>query len=237
MKYFIFVALLISGTALYAQQIQLHYDFRHSIDPELNRTNFPSVSFEYFKGVEKGAFLFKMQTDFNGSKNNPGQLFLQVSKSMKFWKPKIYLSAGYSGGLGVAPPSFGYYLTNSFNTGVSYPFQWKGAWMSANLTYRYSAFPKPSHDPQCTIYFGRGFLNYRIFLAGSFVGWTENRNQGTDYTKGLSGKKFAFFGDPQVWIKVKGQLSAGTRISVFYHLLTDKNTIQVYPTLAVKNQF
>ena len=238
MKLSLPLILLLFALSGQAQQLQFHYDFRHSIDPKLNRRNFPSLTFEYFKGNDStGSFLFKMQTDFHGTQSNPGQLFIQVSKSVRYWQPKLYLSFTYSGGLGVAPPSYGYYLTNSFGIGASYPFQWKGAWLSANLVYRYNAFPKPSHDPQFTFYFGKGFFNYKLWVAGSFVFWTENRNQGTDFTSDLSGKKLAFFGDPQLWVKLKRTVSIGSRINVFYHVLTTNHQIQVYPTLAVRNQF
>ncbi|GAB3944079.1 DUF5020 family protein [Spirosoma harenae] len=221
-----------------AQQLQLHYDFRHSLDPDLNRRNFASLSYEYFKSNDStGSFLLKMQTDFSGENNNVGQLFLQVSKNIRFWKPKVYLALTYTGGLGVAPPSYGYYLTNTFGVGVAYPFQWKSAWFSTSLVYRYNAFPKASYDPQLTFYFGRGFFNYRIMIAGSLVAWSENRNQGNEFTKDMSGKKIAFFGDPQCWVKLTKTVSIGTRINLFYHTLTNANQVQVYPTLALKNQF
>lgn len=235
MKTVLFVILCLTGQA---QQLQLHYDFRHSIDPVLNRRNFASLSFEYFKSNDSaGSFLLKMQTDFSGENNNLGQLFLQVSKNIRFWKPKAYLALTYSGGLGVAPPAYGYSINNTFGVGVAYPFQWRGAWFSTSVVYRYSAFLKPSYDPQVTFYFGRGFFNYRIMVAGSLVAWSENRNQGNEFTKELDGKKIAFFGDPQCWIKLNKTLSAGSRINLFYHVNTPANQIQVYPTLALKNQF
>ena len=226
------------ATLAQAQQLQLHYDFRHSIDPEHNPRNFPSLSFEYFKSNDStGSFLLKMQTDFNGVKSNPGQSFLQVSKNLRFWKPKVYLSLNYSGGLGVAPPAYGYYISNAFGAGLSYPFQWKGAWLSANLMYRYNAFPKGSHDAQLNVYFWKGFFHYKLQAAGSIVAWTENRNQGTDFTKNLSGKKFAFFGDPQIWLNVWKGLSVGSRINLFFHVYSEDNEVQVYPTLALRHQF
>ncbi|SFD81665.1 DUF5020 family protein [Spirosoma endophyticum] len=231
----IFCVTSLSGQA---QQLQLHYDFRHSINATLNRRNFASLTFEYFKGNDStGSFLLKTQTDFTGENNNVGQIFVQVSKNLRYWRPKIQLALTYSGGLGVAPPAYGYYLTNTVGVGAAYPFQWRGAWFSTSIVYRYSAFPKPSHDPQLTFYFGRGFFNYRIMVAGSLVAWSENRNQGNDFTKEMSGKKVAFFGDPQCWVKLTKAVSIGSRINLFYHVLTDANQLQVYPTLALKNQF
>lgn len=181
--------------------------------------------------------LFKLQTDLKGKNNNVGQVFTQISQSLRFWKPKLYLSLNYSGGLGITSDAYGFYLSNSFGVGVSYPFQWKGAWFATNLLFRYNAFDQPSYDPQFTFYFGKGFLDYKIFIAGSFVFWTENRNQGNDDTQNLSGKKFAFFGDPQIWIRIKNGFSVGSRINVYYHLLSEDDQIQFYPTLGTKYQF
>lgn len=238
MKHLMMWFLLSASTYLQAQQLQLHYDFRHSIDPELQRRDFAYLSFEYFKSQDTmGSFLLKAQMDFNGDKNNIGQLFVQVSQSLRFWKPKVYLALNYSGGLGVVPPTYGYYLNNSLGLGAAYPFQWKGAWLSASMGYRYNIFNKPSHDVQATFYFGKGFFNYKLMIAGSLVAYSENRNHGDEWTKALSGKKVAFFGDPQIWYRIKGPFSIGSRWSVFYHVLTDKNAVQVYPSLALKREF
>ena len=95
----------------------------------------------------------------------------------------------------------------------------------------------PSRYISGHFYFGRGFFNYKLFVGGSFVAWTENRNQGTADTQSLHGKKAAFFGDPQVWIKVKGGFSVGSRINVFYHLITADDKVQLYPTIGTKFQF
>lgn len=230
MKKFIAIALIFAASDVLSQNLQVHYDPR----------NFPSVSFEYFKNIdtlESGSFLFKMQTDFKGERTNASQVFLQLSQTLRFWKPKIYLSLSYSGGLGIAPGGFGYYLANSFATGASYPFQWKGAWLSASVLYRYNAFASASHDVQGTFYFGKGFNNYKIFVGGSLVAWTENKNQGNDFTAGQYGKKFAFFGDPQLWLRIKNGFSVGSRINVYYHVLTMENKVQVFPTVGVKYQF
>ena len=240
MKISQFLFFVLFSIECFGQNLQIHYDFRHSVDPNLNSKNFPGFVFEYFKDLDTlgtGSFMLKLQTDFNGNKSNVGQVFTQISQSIKFWKPKIYFSANYSGGLGVTPDSYGYYIANSFGIGVAYPFQWRGAWVATSLLFRYNSFEKPSYDPQFTFYFGRGFLNYRIFTDGSFVCWTENRNRGDNYTASLKGKKFAFFGDPKIWIKVNAGFSMGTKFNVFYNLLGGEGKIQIYPTIGAKYQF
>jgi hypothetical protein len=231
---------LISSLSLLSQNIQLHYDFRHTVDPGLNEKNFPAFSFEYFKDLDTsgtGSFLFKLDARLDGKNSNIGQVFTQISQTLRFWKPKPRLALNYSGGLGVTPASYGYYISNAFGVGIAYPFQWSGAWIAASLSFRVNFFDKPSYDPQLTLYFGKGFFNFRIFTDGSFVFWTENKNQGTESTMDLSGKKFAFFGDPKLWIRIRGGFSVGSKVNIFYNLIGKEGQIQFYPTIGTKYQF
>lgn len=240
MKLLLFLSIIMLSGSAVSQNLQLHYDFRHTADPGLNPRNFTSCSFEYFKDIDTigtGSFLLKLDVRFDGSNNNTGQAFTQISQSLKFWKRRIYLSVNYSGGLGVTPESFGFYIANSYGLGVSLPFQWKGAWFAAATSVRYNAFEKPSYDPQFIFYFSKGFFNYKIFTAGSFVFWTQNRDQGNEFTADLSGKKIAFFGDPQLWIRIRAGFSAGSKANVYYNLLTGKEEIKFYPTLGLKYEF
>jgi hypothetical protein len=240
MKYLLCSAFIFLSLTGVSQNLQLHYDLRHITDPELNPKNFPTFSFEYFKNIdtlETGSFLLKLDALLNGRNNNVGQVFTQISQTLRFWDPKIYISLNYSGGLGVTPDAFGYYLYNSLGFGLAYPFKWKGAWVATSLYLRVNAFDKPSYDPQFNLYFGKGFFNYKIFVSGSFVFWTQNRNRGNDYTEELKGKKFAFFGDPQIWFRIKNGFSVGSRINVYYHLISEDNQIQLYPTIGTKYQF
>lgn len=235
-----FFSLLFFWLPGFSQNIQLHYDFRHTLHPRLNSTDFPTFSFEYFKNIDTlgtGSFLMKVQVDLNGKNHNVSQVFTQLSQSLRFWKPGIYLAINYSGGLGVTRDAFGFYLANSFAAGVSYPFQWKGAWLATNLLLRLNVFEKISYDPQFTFYFGKGLHKYKFFIASSFVFWTQNKNEGNDHTKNRQGKKFAFFGDPQIWIRIKNGLSAGSRINVLYHLVSEDDQVQFYPTAGLKYQF
>ncbi|MGI4862799.1 MAG: DUF5020 family protein [Janthinobacterium lividum] len=234
------LGLLLPARRLLAQNLQLHYDLRHTLDPDATPSNFTSLTFEYFKNIDTlnhGAFLFKLQADLTGQLHNQGQLYTQLTQTLRYWKPKVQLALNYTAGLGVTPDGYGYYLTSTLGAGLAYPFQWKGAFLSVNALYRYTAFKRPSYDPQLTFYFGRGFFHYKLFAAGSLVGWTENRNQGTPETSQLSGKKVAFFGDPQLWFTVCKGLAVGSRVNVYYHLLSTEDRVQLYPTLGVKHQF
>jgi len=242
-----FWLLLISLSAL-SQQLQLHYDLRHSVDPEHTSKNFPAFYFEYFRptrpdsaygAIKRGSFLFKMQSEFSGERNNTSQFYMQISQGFRCWQPKIYIQFQYNGGLGIAEPgSYGFYLTNAFSIGASYSFQWKGkAFFNLYTSYKYTAFKKASHDNISAFFWLAFFSSYRISFTGNIVGWTENRNHGDVVTMNKTGKKFSLYSDPQIWFKIYRGLALGSRVSVYYHTLTEDDRVQAYPSVALRYQF
>ena len=242
MKYQILSLLFFFTGFVYSQKLELHYDLRHSTDPKHNAKNFPTLYFEYFKTqdsghafIKPGSFLFKMQADLLGEKNNIGKFYMQVSQTFRFWTPKIYLHLSYSGGLGVTEPKqYSFYITNTYSAGVAYPLQWKGTWLSTVLDYKYISYEKPSYDLLYTLYWWKGFLNYKMEFAGDFSIWTENKNHGDPDTMNISGKRFSFFAEPQIWLNLNKSFSMGSKINLYYRVLTNENLFQVYPTAAIK---
>jgi len=239
MKFPILVVLLCLGYSVYAQNIQFHYDLRHTADPELNDVNFPTINFEYYKQVDslgRYAFMLQFQSTLDGKHNYIGQYFTQISQSMRFWEPKISLYLTYSGGLGIAAGKYPYYIPNSYGIGTSWTISLKNTWIVPGLCFRVNAFDKPSYDPQLSLYFGKGFFNFKIFTSGSFTFWTENRNHGGENTTDLAGKKFAFVGNPQIWVRVKNKFSLGSKVNVYYNLMAE-NQVRLYPTIGSKFEF
>jgi len=227
-----FFLILIASAPLLtqAQNLQFHYDLRHTVAPAQNPRNFTTVYFEYWKKqqdsghsvVKPGSFLFKTEADLYGSGNNIGKFFLQVSQSLRLWKPKVYLALQYSGGAGITEPKqYSYYISNTFSAGIEYPFQWKGIWLTSQLYLRYTA---SSVDPLLTLYWWKGFLNYRLEIAGDVSIWTQNAG---------GSKRFYFFAEPQLWYKFLQQLSAGTKINLYYPADTE-GPLQIAPTIAVR---
>ena len=245
MKYLVLLTILFYSPAIFAQDIQLHYDFRHSIDPALNSRNFPTIYFEYFKPMDStssfikpGAFFMKMEDDLEGSQDNIDKAFMQVSQTFRLWQPKIFAAVQYSGGLGVTTPAqYSYYINNCFSIGPSYPFQWKGGYFNAEIFYNYNILTEPSNDVMLSFYWGKGFWNYKLEFDGDFELYTLNRNQGTPATEDLKGKIVSFFGEPQVWLKVKGNLSMGSKVLLYYHVISTQDLFEVYPTIAVRIKF
>ncbi|WP_166727730.1 DUF5020 family protein [Mucilaginibacter gilvus] len=243
MKFLFFLtAILFANGLVYGQQLQLHYDLRHTLNPVRNAKNFPTMYFEYFKTIDSGKtlvkpgnFLLKLQADLVGEQANIGKYYMQVSQEVRFWQPKLFINLQYSGGLGITTPrQYSYYIVNTYAIGLSYPFKIGDAYLSSVLNYKYVPYTRPSHDLLFTTYFYKGLLNYKAEIAGSFSCWTENKNHGDDPEINLKDKRFYFFFEPQFWYKVNGGLYIGTKLNAFYHVNTADNIVEVYPTAAVK---
>jgi hypothetical protein len=227
---------------IFSQTLQLHYDARHSIDPKYNAKNFPTLYFEYFKNqdsvksfIKPGSFLLKMQADFLGDKGNMGNFYMQVSQSFKFWKPNIYLNIQYSGGLGITEPKqYSYYISNTFSAGLAYPFKWGNAYLASVIELKYRPYNKPSYDGLFTQYWWKGLWNYKAEFSGDFSIWTENRNHGDITTINLHGKRFFFFAEPQFWYNINSVFAFGTKLFIYYHIITYDNVLQFYPTIAIR---
>lgn len=242
MKKLILITLCVCSFQAYSQNLQLHYDLRYSIDPTHNSKNFPTVYFEYFKQqtdtssfIRPGSFLFKVETDLQGDKNNVGKSFIQATQTFRLWEPKIFVGVQYSGGLGVTEPKqYSYYINNALSIGPSVPFQWQGAYFNAFVYYTYNMLKKPSNDIMLSLYWWKGFFNYKLEFAGDFELYTLNKNHGDDFTKGLNGKTVSFFGEPQVWFNLNKSFALGSKQLLYYHVNTSENLFQVYPTVAVR---
>jgi Domain of unknown function (DUF5020) len=245
MKYLFLAIMLLCTASAFSQNLQLHYDLRHTVDPQHNPQNFPTLYFEYFKAmdttssfIKPGAFFIKIESDLQGDRDNIGKSFIQASQTFRLWQPKIYAAVQYSGGLGVTDPAqYSYYINNCLSIGPSYPFQWKGAYFNAEVFYNYNIYKRPSNDVMLSFYWGKGFWNYKVELDGDFELYTLNRNQGDAATQNLTGKLVCFFGEPQVWFKVKGGFSMGSKAIMYYHVITTQNLFEVYPTIAARIKF
>jgi hypothetical protein len=242
MKYYLVLISILFCLQIKGQSLQLHYDARHTLDPKNNAKNFITLYFEYIKQldtgktfVKPGSFFLKLQADLVGDQSSIGKYYMQISQEVRFWKPKFFINLQYSGGLGITDPKeYSYYIQNTYQTGISYPFKWAGAYFSTVLNYKYVSYKKPSHDFSYTFYFYKGLWNYKAEFAGDFYIATENKNHGDEYTANLQGKHFLFFAEPQFWYKINKTLACGSKLNVFYHILTNKDETQTYPTIGIR---
>src|SRR5215813_1305444 len=100
MKFILLALLSVASVSALSQQLQFHYDLRHTVDPKHTKKNFPAFYFEYFRSpaadsmygrLKPGSFLLKAQSELSGERNNIGQYYIQISQGFRFWKPRVYL--------------------------------------------------------------------------------------------------------------------------------------------------
>jgi len=220
-----------------AQDLQLHYDWRHTVDPRNNARDFPALTFKTFKALEFGSFLLKLEANLDGAQHNVSQGYLEVSQTVRFWKAPVYVLGEYSGGLGLFDGGGGgFYIANAYHLGVAYPFQLHGGWASAAVAYKHTNFSRASHDPQATLYWGRP-LGRRWAFASTGVFWTQNRNHGDEFTASLSGKEGAFLVENEIWWRAIGLVSVGSEVRVSRNVYAADGRLLVYPTLGMRYLF
>jgi Domain of unknown function (DUF5020) len=220
-----------------AQELQLHYDWRHTTDPRNNARNFPSLAFKTFKALEFGSFLLKLEADLNGTRHNVSKGYMEISQTLRFWAAPIYVLGEYSGGLGVFDGgNGGFYLDNAYHIGASHPFPWQGGFGNVSLAYRYANLSRASHDPQASLYWGRTFGG-RWSFASTGVFWTQNRNRGDERTADLTGKRDSFLVENEIWWRVAGLVSVGSNVRVSRNVYATDGRLLVYPTMGIRYRF
>jgi hypothetical protein len=220
-----------------AQDLQLHYDWRHTIDPRNNPRDFPALTFKSFKAMGFGSFLLKLEANLDGAQHNVSKGYVEVSQTLRFWKAPVFALAEYTGGLGLFDGGGGgYSIANAYIIGAAYPFQWNGGWTNVSLGYKHTNFQRASHDPQMTLYWGRP-LGRRWAFASTGVLWTQSQNQGDDFTAKLSGKRASFLLENEIWWRAVGLVSVGSEVRVSRNVYATDGRLLVYPTLGVRYLF
>jgi hypothetical protein len=220
-----------------AQDLQIHYDWRHTIDPRNNPRDFPALTFKSFKGLEFGSFLLKLEANLDGTQHNISKGYLEVSQTVRFWNAPVYALVEYTGGLGLFEGAGGgYYIQNAYLVGSAYPFAWRGSWANVSLAYKHTNFQRPSHDPQATLYWGRS-IRERWAFASTGVFWTQNRNHGDEFTASLSGKQRSFLIENEIWWRAVGLVSVGTEIRVSRNVYATDGRLLLYPTVGMRYLF
>ena len=221
----------------HAQELQLHYDWRHTTDPRNNARNFPSLAFKSFKALPFGSFLLKLEADLDGTRHNVSKGYMEISQTIRFWSAPIYVLGEYSGGLGVFDGGGGgFHLDNGYHVGASYPFPWQGGFANVSLAYRYTNLERASHDPHASIYWGRPF-GTRWSFASTSVLWTQNRNRGDERTAALTGKRGAFLVENEIWWRAAGLVSIGSNVRISRNVYATDGRVVVYPTLGLRYAF
>lgn len=233
------IVVLIVTTNTFAQNLQLHYDTRHSLyGNKVSPSNYFTATFEMFKPDKWGHTFMFIDCDFNFNKKNPGLAYAEIARAFKIGDFPLMPHIEYNGGLGlVKGTDIGFSIPSAYLAGVQYPFQLGDFFMGTYVAYKLNAFAQNSHDVQWTLTWSSTLANGKISLSGFADVWTEDKQ----YTEGANakGKKISFVSEPQLWYNISDNLAIGTEVECSYNFVNKFAESKFYaiPTLATKWNF
>lgn len=228
MKKLFFVAILtLSGIGTYAQNLQLHYDFRRSGDEGAAPLGVLTSTVEMFKPDKYGSTFFFIDMNY-GERGVKGVslAYWEISRSLKFWDAPFAAHVEYNGGQGIGK-GFYFPINDAWLFGADY------IWNNSNFTrgftlsamYKYiQGFDSPSF--QLTGVWYMHMLDGKVTFSGFADFWKQTSKYG---------KKFVFLSEPQIWYNFNKNLSVGSEIEISSNFY--KKNIALCPTAAVKWNF
>lgn len=228
---FLFAALLVAVIGLRSQNVQLHYDFGHSIYDELSTRPKLTSTVEMFKADKWGSTFFFIDMDYGDGEVQSA--YWEISRELRFWEPPFSWHIEYNGGIK--------YIKDAYLTGITYT--WNKADFTKGFTftpmYKYLRGNESPNSFQLTgtwyIYFGEG----RFSFTGFADFWREKH---TDMYG--DPHEWVFLAEPQFWVnlnKFKGisdgfNLSVGTEWEISTNFAV-MDGLKWNPTLAMKWTF
>lgn len=230
-KFFIICAMLATGLAATAQNLQLHYDFgRHFYNDESDRQAV-TATFEHFRADKLGSWYYFIDLDVD--KYGMKAAYTEVSREFNFYKPNdkgaFAAHVEYDGGL---------------NRGMSYQqagligAAWNGHNTDFSKTYSLQVMYKhfindknPGRSAyasfQVTGVWGLNFCSNKLTFSGFFDLWSEKAGD----------RYLVFLSEPQLWYNFNKNFSAGTEFEFSYNFPYNNEKFYVNPTLALKYTF
>lgn len=217
--------------ALRAQNLQLHFDPRHTFygsDVPTASQNYLTATFEMFKPDQWGSTFMFVDFDLNNSKKNIGLAYAEIAREFKIGDFPLMPHLEFNGGLGN-----GFSIPSSYMAGFGYPFQLGNFFMSTYVAYKLNAFQEVSNDAQWTVTWNATVADGKLSLAGFLDLWSENK----DHTGAESGKKLIMLSEPQLWYNFTPNFALGTEVELSYNFVVGPNHFYAIPTLATKWNF
>ena len=232
MKKILLLCFMMTATAiLYAQNVQLHYDFGQSMHDELKDRPEIMTTIEMDKTDSWGSTYFYVDMGYGDDEMK--HAYWEFAREIKFWRGPISIHAEYNGGMKNIKDSWlgGFTYTSSNRNGS------KGYTLSA--MYKHIC----GHDDPSNFQFTTRWYMHIFKGAISFTGyadlWSEKH-------KDIKGKEhdFMFVAEPQAWINLHKigvfgnsfKLSLGAECEISNNL-RDMRGWSIIPRAAVKWNF
>lgn len=213
--------LALMSCKLFSQNLQLHWDF-------LNERNYPTLTFEMYKGDKWGSTFMFVDFDFPDFKQS-GTAYLELARNLKLGNCPVQLHAEYNGGLWANANGIGGHINNALLFGASYPFMIGKSVFEVVGTYKHIFGMDKKANFQVTGVWNIPLWGNKVTFSGFADVWSEQENMGT-------GRELVFITEPQLWFNFCQHFALGTEVEISKNFVAN-NDFKVFPTVGAKWTF
>lgn len=220
---FFTVLMLVTG-ATFAQNFQLHYDFREE------RQYFTST-LEMFKPDKYGATYWFVDVDYDyrhDGYKSASLSYLEIARYINLPLGNLSATVQYNDGL-IGTPVGRIPLGPVWLGGVSYPINLGFITLNTDLLYRMK-YNSDAPDAQITFVWTKTTLEGKITIDGFMDIWSEDKADG-------SGKQMVLLTEPQIWTNVTDHLAFGSEVEISKNFYGGTSNVKIFPTIAMKWNF
>ncbi len=228
MKKSIILLFILFPSFLMSQNLQVLYDFG-------NDRNYVTTTLEMYKPDKWGSTFYFVDFYYDfGPEKHPSGAYMEIARSLQFWKGPITAHIEYNGGLGSYPYPLSetgyaaYKINSAWLIGADYTMHNVDFTKLLTLQAMFKHIVGKQESAQLTAIWGLHFFKRKLSFTGFADFWLENNAANTTIT--------IFISQPQLWYNISEQLSAGTEIE-FANNFAGTDGFMVRPKLAVKWNF
>ncbi len=228
MKKILIIAILTLPTFLMAQNLQVLYDFGKD-------RNYVTTTLEMFKPDKWGSTFYFVDFYYDfGPEKHPSGAYMEIARSLQFWKGPISAHVEYNGGLGTFPvgaDQYAYPINNAWLIGADYNMHNADFTKILTVQAMFKHIVGKQESAQLTAVWGLHFFKRKLSFTGFADFWLEdNSNSDGSLTHTV------FLTQPQLWYNFGEHLSAGTEVELASNFAATSGFI-VRPRLAIKWNF
>ena len=218
--------LMVSVTALKAQNVQLHYNLG-------DNQKYLWSHVEMFKPDKWGSSFFFIDMNYGeAGMHGVSMAYWEITRSLKFWNSPFALHVEFDGGFGQfknpALPNGAYTINNAWLFGGDYTWNTKDFSKIFTLQLMYKTIQdKNSAAFQITGVWTIQMLKNKVTFSGFADFWREDNSFGSVKTQ------YVFLTKPQLWYNFTDHFSAGTEFDISSNFSGHKGSM-VNPNLSAK---
>jgi hypothetical protein len=228
MKSLLFIIILISLSAAYSQNLQIHYDFGEE-------RKYFTTTLEMFKPDEYGSTFFFVDLDYDFPESRSISLaYFEFARYFTVYD-QVSFTIQYNDGIVVSegePVNNGFTLNQSWLAGLSYPFDLGFIIVNTDLLFK-KIYNSQTPDGQLTFFWFLPLLEGQLTFNGFIDIWSQDKSIRAQLPSDDQ-KEVVFLAEPQVWYNIIKHVSIGTEVELSNNFLPYQEEIGINPTVAVK---